>query len=155
MKATLLRKIGTVLLPAIALILLAALLAACGRNGADLADASSASPTATSEASETVSFSVFWDEEKLYAEPYFVEVPMEKCWLLSFDLTATEKVEVRYFQPGEEFHAGTWGLVTDLSGNLNAESEGVLRLEVKRQWEQTTPSEVTVSYRRSPPRNEC
>ena len=77
----------------------------CGGNGTDFADAPSAAPTATSEASETVSFSVVWDEEKFDAEPYFIEVPMEKCWFLSFDLTATEKVEVRYFLPGEALPA--------------------------------------------------
>ena len=65
---------------------------------------------------------------------------------------ATEEVEVSHTAP-TEYGGGTWGLVTNLGpvGSFSMQADGIYQLEVMRRYGQTTPSEVTVSYRRNPP----
>ena len=101
----------------------------------------------------TVTFSVFHDEERdISPKLHVVEIPIEKCWTVSFVLTATDDVYVSHTAPTEH-GGGTRGQGTNLGpvGTDRMKADGIYQLEVSRRYGHTTPSEVTVSYRVGPP----
>ena len=132
---------------AIALVLLATF-AACRGTGTDSTDASAATPTP--EWDSTVTFSVVHNVEQDAApNTHVLEIPVERCSGLTFDLTATEVVYLSHTYPDGK--PGPWGNKITLSNFTDwREAGGIYQLEVKRKYGETTPSEVTVSYRVRP-----
>ena len=134
---------------------LALALTACGGSSSTSApDVTGA--TRVAEWDETVKFSVVWDEMgSREDETHRIEIPVEKCELVIFHLVSSNQVEVKYLDAGEEdfTYSGTWGLVDDLHTNVSAEEIGIWTLIVTSKWGNTTPANVTVSYRVAPPRS--
>ena len=80
---------------------------------------------------------------------HVLEIPVEKCTGLTFDLTATEVVYLSHTYPDGK--SGDWGNKITLSYFTDwREAGGIYQLEVRRKYGETTPSEVTVSYRVEP-----
>ena len=80
---------------------------------------------------------------------HVLEIPVEKCTGLTFDLTATEVVYLSHTSPDGK--SGDWGNKITLSYFTDwREAGGIYQLEVRRKYGETTPSEVTVSYRVEP-----
>ena len=121
----------------------------CRETAKDSTDTPAATPTP--EWDSTVTFSLVHNvDQGISPKTHVLEIPMEKCSGLVFDLTATEVVYVSDTSPDGE--RGDWGHKTTLGPHFtdSREAEGIYQLEVKRKYGETTPSEVTVSYRVGP-----
>ncbi len=147
---------------------LALALTACGGpSSTSTPDATSATrvpststPDATSatrvpEWEETVTFSVKW------LDAHLVDIPVEKCELVSFHMVSSDRVSVLYLdasdRPDKEitgwvYHTATWGGQDDFRAHKPAEESGIWTLIVQHGGigEITTPIDVTVSYRLDP-----
>ena len=116
----------------------------CGETATDPTDTSAATPTP--EWDSTVTFTVV---HNVSPKTHVLEIPVEKCTGLTFDLTATEVVYLSHTSPDGK--SGDWGNYLTLSYFTDwREAGGIYQLEVRRKYGETTPSEVTVSYRVEP-----
>ena len=133
---------------------LALALTACGGpSSTSTPDAPSA--TRVPEWEETVTFSVKW------LDAHLVDIPVEKCELVSFHMVSSDRVSVLYLdasdRPDKEitgwvYHTATWGGQDDFRAHKPAEESGIWTLIVQHGGigEITTPIDVTVSYRLDP-----
>ena len=133
---------------------LALALTACGGPSSTSApDATSA--TRVPEWEETVTFSVKW------LDAHLVDIPVEKCELVSFHMVSSDRVSVLYLdasdRPDKEitgwvYHTATWGGQDDFRAHKPTEESGIWTLIVQHGGigEITTPIDVTVSYRVDP-----
>ena len=116
----------------------------CGETATDPTDTSAATPAP--EWDSTVTFTVV---HNVSPKTHVLEIPVEKCTGLTFDLTATEVVYLSHTSPDGK--SGDWGNYLTLSYFTDwREAGGIYQLEVRRKYGETTPSEVTVSYRVEP-----
>ena len=116
----------------------------CGETATDPTDTSAATPTP--EWDSTVTFTVV---HNVSPKTHVLEIPVEKCTGLTFDLTATEVVYLSHTSPDGK--TGDWGNYLTLSYFTDwREAGGIYQLEIRRKYGETTPSEVTVSYRVEP-----
>ena len=139
--------------PILALLLVSMIVACGGESGTNQGSDPS---TETPAWEETVEFSVVWKEHyiKSGSETHLVEIPVEKCELVHFHLTASDQVELSYDDPADGI-GGLWGVTEDLDPTKKAEATGTWTLEVTRAYGKTTPADVTVSWLVAPPRSEC